>query len=186
MIAARLLLALLLVVLASIPARAASEREMSLEEMVGAADEVVVGEVVTTSARWEGRLIVTDAVVRVDEALKGAPTKTLTITELGGTAVHPVLGAPVTMDVSGECAPRAARASRPLRRAAPPRTPRPGRRLTGQGRPACRRTRARPRYPSGRSDSASNATGPGHDRAESTTLDALRERIRAIVGAPLR
>lgn len=184
---ARRLLALLLLVVVALPARAASEREMSLEEMVGAADEVVVGEVLTTSARWEGRLIVTDAVVRVDEALKGVPTKTVTITELGGTAVHPVIGAPVTMDVSGE-----SRLAPHERVVLFVEQRRPGRRdLVGgsQGKVVLRvdATTGATMLPVGpkrlRVERDQGRTAIG---AESTTLDAFRERIRTIVGAPLR
>lgn len=81
-------------------ARATSARELGLDEMVSAADDIVVGEVLSSEARWQGKLIVTDSVVRVDEALKGGGAATVTVTQLGGTAVHPVIGAPVTMDVS--------------------------------------------------------------------------------------
>jgi hypothetical protein len=182
---------LVAVVLALAPAlvRAASERELTFEALVGAADEIVVGEVERTSARFEGRLIVTDAVVRVDETLKGGggASRKITITQLGGTAVHPRIGAPVTMDVSGQA------------RLAPHETvvlfveqPRPGRRqLVGgaQGKLLVHQDPA--------SGQATVPVGPKRLRvardaggatvaAEPTSLDALRARIRAIVGGSVR
>ena len=81
---------------------AASERELSLDEMTAVADEIVVGEVERTEAQWHGKSIVTVSTVRVEESLKGAPGVMIEITEPGGTAVHPRLGVPVTMDVSGQ------------------------------------------------------------------------------------
>jgi hypothetical protein len=84
------------------PAFAESARVLGLDEMVGAADEIVVGQVERSETRWQGKLIVTVSTVRVDETLKGQPGSRIEVTELGGTAVHPVIGAPVTMTVSGQ------------------------------------------------------------------------------------
>jgi len=41
-------------------------------QLIDLSEEIVVGEVVDSSARWQGKLVVTDTVVRVDEAMKGA------------------------------------------------------------------------------------------------------------------
>ena len=81
-------------------ARAASQRTLGLDELITAASEIVVGEVVASEARFEGRLVVTRSTVQVEESLKGAPGARLEVTQLGGTAVHPVIGASITMDVS--------------------------------------------------------------------------------------
>jgi len=84
----------------------ASQRELGFEEMVGIAEDIVVGRVVSSEARWQGKLIVTVSTVEVSEALKGPARRQIDITQLGGTAVHPVIGAPVTMTASDQVALR--------------------------------------------------------------------------------
>lgn len=80
----------------------ASKRQLSLEELVDLSQEIVVGRVSSSAARWQGRLIVTTTTIEVQEPIKGDPGPELEITQLGGTAVHPKIGAPVTMTVSGQ------------------------------------------------------------------------------------
>jgi hypothetical protein len=96
------LAALLTAALLTAPGRtdAASQRALGLDELITAAVEIVVGEVVESETRFEGRLVITRSTVRVEESLKGAPGARVEVTQLGGTAVHPIIGAPVTMDVS--------------------------------------------------------------------------------------
>ena len=81
-------------------AGADSGRALDLDQLIDLSDEVVVGEVVGSTARWDGKLVVTDTVVRVDEAMKGSPPHEVTLTQPGGTAVHPRLGAEVTTQAS--------------------------------------------------------------------------------------
>jgi len=100
---ARLLLGALLFVP---PALAATERALSLEQMTGLAEEIVVGTVVDETTRWEGRLIVTVSTIEVDSALKGRPESRIEITQLGGSAVHPQTGLAVTMTASSQVAMR--------------------------------------------------------------------------------
>lgn len=95
----RLALVLLLTTLAG-PARADSGRALELDELIDLSSEIVIGEVVSSTARWQGRLVVTDTVVVVEEAMKGRPPHELTLTQPGGTAVHPRLGAEVTTQAS--------------------------------------------------------------------------------------
>jgi hypothetical protein len=95
----RLALALLLAALAG-PARADSGRALELDELIDLSAEIVVGEVVSSTARWQERLVVTDTVVVVEEALAGRPPRELTLTQPGGTALHPRLGAEVTTQAS--------------------------------------------------------------------------------------
>lgn len=60
---------------------------MSMEELVGDADQVVVGTVVSQQSRWdEHRRIVTDVTIRVEESIKGRATvgQTVVVTRLGG------------------------------------------------------------------------------------------------------
>lgn len=85
----------------SAPALAETQRELTLGEMVDLSDDIVVGTVVESEAHWQDKLIVTVATVAVESALKGAPASTVTVTQPGGTAVHPVLGVPVHMSASG-------------------------------------------------------------------------------------
>jgi len=81
-------------------AHGASIRQMTLDEVIDHASEIVVGDVVSSDARWQGRLVVTTSRVRVEESLKGQPAAEIEVSQLGGTAVHPVLGVPVSMTVS--------------------------------------------------------------------------------------
>jgi hypothetical protein len=92
--------ALAVAALAGAPARAQSPRPLALDEMVDLADEIVVGHVVGSEAHWQGKLIVTVTAVDVEESLKGAPGGRVEVTQLGGTAVHPTLGVPITMTAS--------------------------------------------------------------------------------------
>jgi hypothetical protein len=92
--------ALIAWVLASGSALAASGRSLGLDEMIDLAEDVVVADVGESTTRWQGRMIVTDTTVHVREALKGAASGDVTVTQLGGTAVHPRLGVGVTMQAS--------------------------------------------------------------------------------------
>lgn len=83
------------------PVYAETQHELDLAQMVGMADEIVVGRVEASEAKWQGPLIVTEATVAVEEPIKGEPEPEITVTQLGGTAVHPGIGAPVHMSASG-------------------------------------------------------------------------------------
>jgi hypothetical protein len=87
-------------------AGADSARPLGLDELIDGAEEIVVGEVIAADGRWEGKLVVTDTTVRVDESLKGGAPREITLTQPGGTAVHPRLGARVTTTASGMTALR--------------------------------------------------------------------------------
>ena len=95
----RLCTVVLLMTLA-VAARADSGRALDLDQLIDLSDELVVGEIVGSTSRWQGKLVVTDTVVRVDEAMKGSPPHEVTVTQPGGTAVHPRLGASVTTQAS--------------------------------------------------------------------------------------
>ena len=81
-------------------ARADSGRVLSLDDLIDLSAEVVVGEVVSSTSRWQQRSVVTDTIVRVEETMKGEPVREITITQPGGTAVHPGLGAQITTEAS--------------------------------------------------------------------------------------
>jgi hypothetical protein len=94
------LAAIMLLLACVTPARADSGRALELDALIDLADEVVVGEVVGSSAHFERNLIVTVTRVRVGEGLKGRPPRELELVQPGGTAVHPRLGVPVIMQAS--------------------------------------------------------------------------------------
>lgn len=81
-------------------ARADSAPPVPLDALIDAAEEIVVGEVLASAGRWDGAIVVTDVRVRVDESLKGRAPRELTLTQPGGTAVHPRLGARITTQAS--------------------------------------------------------------------------------------
>lgn len=79
----------------------ATQRELTLGELVDQSSDVVVGRVVANEARWQGKLIFTVTTVEVDEALKGAAGQPrVQVTQLGGTASHPRTGLVMTMSAS--------------------------------------------------------------------------------------
>jgi hypothetical protein len=172
------------IVLAARRAGAASQA-LGLPELVGLSQEIVVGHVLHARARWEGRLVVTSTVVRVDEALKGTPASKIKITQLGGTAVHPRLHAPVTMTAStyteltpGEHVVLFLEEQRPGRRGIVGaqqgkfvvHDDADGRGTVPVGPKTLRVTR----------EGAHVALG-----AEAMTLDAMRDRIRALAGGAI-
>jgi hypothetical protein len=55
--------------------RADSGRALGLDELIDLSQEIVVGEVVGSTARWQGRFVVTDTEVRIEEGLKGNPPR---------------------------------------------------------------------------------------------------------------
>jgi len=79
-----ILLAVALV--AAAPAAASTFVAMSGPELVRQADAVVQGEVVALTSHWtdSGRLIVTDAVIRVDQVLVGTAPGKVTVRTAGG------------------------------------------------------------------------------------------------------
>jgi hypothetical protein len=68
------------------PALGASVTPLSLTEMAHLSDEIIFGVVSATESRWtEDRIsIVTDVHIRVVEAVKGAPSGEIVVTEPGG------------------------------------------------------------------------------------------------------
>jgi len=79
---------------------AAETRALNLEQMVDLSQEIVVGNVVGSATRWEGRLVVTITTIEIDEAIKGQRSGRIEITQVGGTATHPDTGLSVTMTAS--------------------------------------------------------------------------------------
>jgi len=160
----------------------ASQRELGFEQMVDTAEEIVVGRVVSSEARWQGKLIVTVSTVEVSEALKGPAHRRIEITQLGGTAVHPVIGTPVTMTASDQVALRSGEDVLLFVS-----TSKTGvRQLVGgaQGKFVVREepTTGKSSVPVGPKQLKVVREGDQHRvAAEATTLDTMRERIRSCV-----
>lgn len=76
-----------LLVLACLPAAASTFLAMGPDELVAKADAIVVGEVVSVESYWneKGTLIVTDAVIAVEESLIGDKQGTVVVRTIGGT-----------------------------------------------------------------------------------------------------
>jgi hypothetical protein len=70
----------------TLPLRATVLRYLPFEEQVDSSRVIVVGTVVGRAAKWNGShtLISTEVVVRVEQALKGSPGATLTVSVPGG------------------------------------------------------------------------------------------------------
>jgi hypothetical protein len=79
----------LLPALLALPGRvqASLVEAMDLQALTGAAQRIVVGEVVSVTSDWdrEHKRILTTAVVQVAETWKGAPTGQLKVVQLGGS-----------------------------------------------------------------------------------------------------
>ena len=100
-----LLLAVAAILLPSVETSAASQRELSLDEMVALSEEIVVGLVTGIETAWRGHVIVSVATVEVGEIIMGpGRPRRIEITQLGGTAVHPETGISVTMTASSHVA----------------------------------------------------------------------------------
>lgn len=77
--------ALAVILFASI-ASASQVLHQSLRELTLGSNDIVIGQVEGTRARWDDshRRIVTEVTIQVSESLKGAPAERLTLTQLGG------------------------------------------------------------------------------------------------------
>jgi len=69
-----------------LPAHATQVLQQTLRDLTLGSHDIVVGQVESIQARWNGShtKILTDVTVRVSEAVKGAPEGRLTLTQLGG------------------------------------------------------------------------------------------------------
>lgn len=80
------LLALYLLALAAVPAAASTFVAMSESELVAKSPTIVQGTIVDVTSSWteSGRLIATDAVIRVSETLRGNAAELVTVRTFGG------------------------------------------------------------------------------------------------------
>jgi hypothetical protein len=77
---------LLLLALIAPPVCATQVVRLDTPALVRGSSDIVIGSVESTASRWNAARthIVTDVTLRVDEALKGAPGATVTLTQMGG------------------------------------------------------------------------------------------------------
>lgn len=80
-------MALLLLVLVGIQAGASTFLAMSQRDLIQASQAVVQGQVLKVNSFWEpsGRIIVTEALVKVDEAIVGKSPSVVIVRTFGGT-----------------------------------------------------------------------------------------------------
>jgi hypothetical protein len=78
---------LLLLSAAAVPASASTFLEMSQKDLVRGSGAVIQGQVLKVSSFWEptGRIIVTEAVVRVEEKIYGEAPSVVVVRTFGGT-----------------------------------------------------------------------------------------------------
>jgi hypothetical protein len=83
----RLCDALILLALVAAPARATQVQHLDTRQLTISSSDVLVGRVQDVRAHWNEKhtKIFTDVTVRVTDALKGATTPTVIVTQLGGT-----------------------------------------------------------------------------------------------------
>ena len=75
------------------PLAATTVQHLSLDDLVAKAQTIVVGRVLDSQSSWtkDRKLILTQTTIEVQERLKGAPAKTLTVTTIGGQVGRDVL-----------------------------------------------------------------------------------------------
>ncbi len=88
------------VLIGSPAARAEIGRSLTLNEKVGAADEILHAQVTATRTEWRNGKVFTTSSFDVIEDLTGGSTRSVEVLVAGGTAIHPVLKVPVTTRLS--------------------------------------------------------------------------------------
>jgi len=75
------------VFLTSIPAHATTVERLNLDSLVKKSNRIVVGKVRSSRTYWSsnGKLILTNYTIDVQETIKGTPARTVELTTIGGT-----------------------------------------------------------------------------------------------------
>ncbi len=79
---------------------AASNQKTGFEKLIAQADVIVVGVYTDISSAWDKKKIYTTATFKVEDVVKGDASSIVKIKVLGGTALHPRLNTPISMNVS--------------------------------------------------------------------------------------
>ncbi len=79
---------------------ATSNEHTGIDKLVAQADVIVIGEYIDVSSDWDKKKIYTSATFKTGRIIKGEASDTIIIKVLGGTAMHPRLNTPITMNIS--------------------------------------------------------------------------------------
>jgi hypothetical protein len=77
---------LILILVMQLPMSATTVQRLSLDDLVSKAETIVIGHVVESKSSWtkDGKLILTQTTLQVQEGLKGTATKSIQVTTIGG------------------------------------------------------------------------------------------------------
>ena len=79
---------------------AATRNNINLNKLLFASDIIVVGKCIEITSKWQEKKIFSTATIQVGRNIKGNVQPVIYVEYPGGTAVHPVLNAEITMNVS--------------------------------------------------------------------------------------
>jgi hypothetical protein len=86
-------------IILAVPLNATTVQRLSFDDLVSKAETIIVGHVLDSQSSWtkDGKLILTQTTVEVQEQLKGTPPRLVTVTTVGGkvgTSILHVSGMP--------------------------------------------------------------------------------------------
>ena len=81
-------------------AYAASSKKINFNQLITKSDVIVVGKCTVIESEWRKNKIYSYATIQIDNVIKGAAPSVIKVEYLGGTALHPNLKVPVSMNVS--------------------------------------------------------------------------------------
>jgi len=79
---------------------AATGQKTNITKTIKSADMIVYGVFVSVNTEWRGNKIFTQGLFDIRKTIKGKDLKSIQVEYPGGTALHPVIKAPVTMKTS--------------------------------------------------------------------------------------
>jgi len=79
---------------------AATNQKTGFEKLIAQADVIAVGKYTDVASAWDKKKIYTTATLQVENIVKGDAGSIIKIKVLGGTAIHPRLNTPISMNVS--------------------------------------------------------------------------------------
>lgn len=79
---------------------AASSKKVDFSQLVKKSDVIVFGKCTAVTTEWRKAKIYSTATIQVESRIKGDVPPVIYVEYMGGTALHPSLNVPVTMNVS--------------------------------------------------------------------------------------
>lgn len=79
---------------------AASSKKSDFNQLVTKSDVIVFGKCTAVESEWRKNKIYSNATIQVESEIKGSAPPIIQVEYMGGTAMHPTLNIPVTMNVS--------------------------------------------------------------------------------------